>query len=78
MPAQYGVYIALGALLGCALFSPARQVITGPGATASVVYASIIVLLTASGPVDWVDLTVGLKYGYKSLSFQRSKNRRTL
>jgi len=32
VPAQYGLYAALGALLGYALFGTAGQVITGPSA----------------------------------------------
>jgi MFS superfamily sulfate permease-like transporter len=40
VPAQYGLYAALGGLLGYALFGSSKQVITGPSATVAAVSAS--------------------------------------
>ena len=60
MPPQYGLYAALGALLGYAIFGTAKQVITGPSATVAAVSASVIALLASSGSDDWVAYTAAL------------------
>ena len=60
VPAQYGLYAALGALLGYALFGSAKQVITGPSATVAAVSASVIALLASSGSDDWIAYTAAL------------------
>lgn len=60
MPPQYGLYAALGGLLGYALFGSAKQVITGPSATVAAVSASVIALLAASGSDEWIGYTAAL------------------
>jgi high affinity sulfate transporter 1 len=60
MPSQYGLYAALGALLGYALFGTAHQVITGPSAAVAAVSASVIALLASSGSDDWIAYTAAL------------------
>ena len=60
VPPQYGLYAALGALLGYALFGSANQVITGPSATVAAVSASVIALLASSGSDDWIAFTAAL------------------
>lgn len=60
MPPQYGLYAALGALLGYALFGSAKQVITGPSATVAAVSTSVIALLASSGSDEWVAYTAAL------------------
>ena len=60
VPAQYGLYAALGALLGYALFGSANQVITGPSATVAAVSASVIAVLASSGSDDWIAYTATL------------------
>ena len=49
VPAQFGLYTALGALIGYALFGTYKQLVTGPSATVAAVSFSVIGLL-AAGP----------------------------
>lgn len=60
VPAQYGLYAALGALLGYALFGTAGQVITGPSAAIAAVSASVIALWATSGSTEWIAYTATL------------------
>ena len=60
MPPQYGLYAALGALLGYALFGSSKQVITGPSAAVAAVSASVIALLAAAGSDEWIAYTAAL------------------
>ena len=60
VPAQYGLYAALGALLGYALFGTAGQVITGPSAAIAAVSASVIALWATSGSSEWISYTAAL------------------
>jgi len=60
VPAQYGLYAALGALLGYALFGTSGQVITGPSAAIAAVSASVIALWAAAGSPEWVAYTATL------------------
>jgi SulP family sulfate permease len=60
VPAQYGLYAALGALLGYALFGTSGQVITGPSAAIAAVSASVIALWAAAGSTEWVAYTATL------------------
>src|SRR5512142_2476077 len=53
VPAQFGLYAALGALLGYALFGTAGQVITGPSAAITAVSASVITLWATAGSSEW-------------------------
>ncbi len=60
VPAQYGLYAALGALLGYALFGTAGQVITGPSAAIAAVSGSVIALWATSGTPEWISYTAAL------------------
>lgn len=61
VPPQYGLYTALGALVGYALFGTSRQLITGPSATVAAVSFSIITLFAVSpNSPEWVALTAAL------------------
>jgi len=60
MPPEYGLYAALGALLGYAIFGTAKQVITGPSATVAAVSASVVALLASSGSDEWISYTAAL------------------
>jgi len=60
VPAQYGLYAALGALVGYALFGTANQVITGPSATVAAVSASVVALMASAGSDDWIAYTAAL------------------
>ncbi len=60
VPLQYGLYAALGALLGYALFGTAGQVITGPSAAIAAVSASVVALWATSGSAEWVSYTAAL------------------
>lgn len=60
VPAQYGLYAALGALVGYALFGTAGQVITGPSAAIAAVSASVVALWAAAGSADWISYTATL------------------
>jgi len=60
VPAQYGLYAALGALLGYALFGTAGQVITGPSAAIAAVSAAVIALWATSGTPEWISYTAAL------------------
>jgi sulfate permease, SulP family len=60
VPAQFGLYAALGALLGYALFGTAGQVITGPSAAIAAVSASVIALWATAGSSEWVAYTATL------------------
>jgi sulfate permease, SulP family len=57
VPAQYGLYAALGALLGYALFGSSGQVVTGPSAAIAAVSASVVALWATSGSSEWVAYT---------------------
>lgn len=58
---QYGLYTALGALAGYALFGTSRQLVTGPSATVAAVSFSIITLFAVSpNSAEWVTLTAAL------------------
>ena len=60
VPAQYGLYAALGALVGYALFGTAGQVITGPSAAIAAVSGSIIALWATADSPEWVSYTATL------------------
>lgn len=62
VPAQYGLYTALFAVIGYALFGTSRQVITGPSATVAAVSASVIALVATSGALtpEWITATATL------------------
>jgi len=60
VPAQFGLYAALGALLGYALFGTSGQVITGPSAAIAAVSASVIALWATAGSSEWVAYTATL------------------
>jgi sulfate permease, SulP family len=60
VPAQYGLYAALGALLGYAIFGTAGQVITGPSAAIAAVSAAVIALWATSGTPEWISYTAAL------------------
>jgi high affinity sulfate transporter 1 len=61
VPAQYGLYAALGALVGYAIFGTSRHLITGPSATVAAVSFSVISLLsTEPQSADWISLTAAL------------------
>lgn len=61
VPPQYGLYTALGALVGYAVFGTSRQLITGPSATVAAVSFSAVALLSSSpNSTDWVAFTAAL------------------
>jgi SulP family sulfate permease len=60
VPAQYGLYAALGALIGYALFGASGQVITGPSAAIAAVSASVVGLWADSGSTEFIAYTATL------------------
>jgi high affinity sulfate transporter 1 len=61
VPAQYGLYTALGALIGYALFGTSKQLVTGPSATVAAVSFSFVSILAASPNSDeWIGYTAAL------------------
>ena len=61
VPAQFGLYTALGALIGYALFGTSRQLITGPSATVAAVSFAVVGGLAASPNSDeWIAYTAAL------------------
>lgn len=61
VPAQYGLYTALGALIGYALFGTSRQLITGPSATVAAVSFAVVGGLAATPNSDeWIAYTAAL------------------
>ncbi len=60
VPAQYGLYAALGALVGYALFGKAGQVITGPSAAIAAVSGSVIALWASADSAEWIAYTATL------------------
>lgn len=61
VPAQFGLYTALGALIGYALFGPSRQLITVPSATVAAVSFAVVGGLAASPNSDeWIAYTTAL------------------
>jgi high affinity sulfate transporter 1 len=68
VPAQYGLYAALGALVGYALFASSGQVCTGPSAAIAAVSASVVTNWATSGSTEWIAytstlaITAGLLY----------------
>ncbi len=60
VPAQYGLYAALGSLLGYALFGTSGQVVTGPSAAIAAVSGSVIALWASAGTNEWVAYTATL------------------
>jgi SulP family sulfate permease len=60
VPAQYGLYAALGALIGYALFGASGQVVTGPSAAIAAVSASVVALWAKSDSTEWIAYTSAL------------------
>ncbi len=60
VPAQYGLYAALGALIGYALFATSGQVVTGPSAAIAAVSASVVTLWASEGTEEWITYTAAL------------------
>jgi high affinity sulfate transporter 1 len=60
VPAQYGLYAALGSLVGYALFGTSGQVITGPSAAIAAVSGSVIALWASAGSSEWIAYTATL------------------
>ena len=63
VPAQFGLYTALGALIGYALFGTSKQLVTGPSATVAAVSFSVIGLLAAASGLnsaEWIGYTAAL------------------
>lgn len=60
VPPQYGLYAAIGALVGYALFGSSKQVITGPSASVAAVSASVVGLLAVDGSSEFVTTTATL------------------
>jgi sulfate permease, SulP family len=60
VPLQFGLYAALGALLGYALFGTSGQVITGPSAAIAAVSASVVAQWAVSGSSEWAAYTAAL------------------
>ena len=60
VPLQFGLYAALGALIGYALFGTSGQVITGPSAAIAAVSASVVAVWASAGSSEWVAYTAAL------------------
>jgi SulP family sulfate permease len=60
VPLQFGLYAALGALIGYALFGTSGQVITGPSAAIAAVSASVVAVWATSGSSEWAAYTAAL------------------
>jgi high affinity sulfate transporter 1 len=61
VPPQYGLYTALAALIGYAVFGTSKQLVTGPSATVAAVSFTVISLLGLSpGSTDWIAATAAL------------------
>jgi MFS superfamily sulfate permease-like transporter len=60
VPAQYGLYAALGSLIDYALFGTSGQVVTGPSAVIAVVSGSVIALWASAGSSEWIAYTATL------------------
>jgi high affinity sulfate transporter 1 len=61
VPAQFGLYTALGALIGYALFGTSKQLVTGPSATVAAVSFSLVALLaTSPDSSQWIAYTAAL------------------
>jgi SulP family sulfate permease len=60
VPAQYGLYAALGSLIGYALFGSSGQVITGPSAAIAAVSASVVALWATAESAEWIAYTATL------------------
>jgi sulfate permease, SulP family len=60
VPAQYGLYAALGSLIGYALFGSSGQVVTGPSAAIAAVSASVVALWATSGSDEFIAYTATL------------------
>jgi sulfate permease, SulP family len=60
VPPQYGLYAAVGSLIGYALFSSSPQMITGPSAAIAAVSASVVALWASEGSEEWITYTAAL------------------
>ena len=60
VPAQYGLYAALGSLVGYAVFGSSGQVVTGPSAAIAAVSASVVALWATEGSKEWIAYTATL------------------
>jgi SulP family sulfate permease len=60
VPAQYGLYAALGSLIGYALFGSSGQVVTGPSAAIAAVSASVVALWAKPESSEWIAFTATL------------------
>jgi SulP family sulfate permease len=60
VPAQYGLYAALGSLVGYALFGASGQVVTGPSAAIAAVSASVVALWASEESAEWIAYTAAL------------------
>jgi SulP family sulfate permease len=60
VPAEYGLYSALGALVGYALFGTAGQMVTGPSAAIAAVSGSVLALWAAPDSPEWISYTATL------------------
>jgi sulfate permease, SulP family len=60
VPAQYGLYAALGSLIGYAIFGSSGQVVTGPSAAIAAVSASVVALWARSGSTEFIAYTATL------------------
>jgi sulfate permease, SulP family len=57
VPPQYGLYAAIGALVGYALFASSGQLITGPSAAIAAVSASVVSLWATEESTEWIAYT---------------------
>lgn len=60
VPAQYGLYAGMLALLGYAAFGTSRQVVAGPSATVAAVSAVVVGALATARSPEYVALTAAL------------------
>jgi SulP family sulfate permease len=60
VPAEYGLYAALGSLVGYALFGSSGQLVTGPSAAIAAVSASVVSLWATSESEEFIAYTATL------------------
>jgi SulP family sulfate permease len=58
MPAETGLYAAIGAIVGYAVFGTSRQLFVGPSSTVAILSAGTVAVVVTNG--DWVDVTIAL------------------
>lgn len=58
MPAETGLYAAIGAIIGYAIFGTSRQLFVGPSSTVAILSAATVATVATTD--DWADVTIAL------------------